>query len=162
MVAEAAHLFDDSVPDVGDGGAELLIGVPEVHEGSDQRTDDGYDRHNRRRDPTECCAQLTEQSGCTAHPGGEQSDALCQRTESSQSRTNCRYGLSQYNEQRTDGRSQSRHLEDGFSGAVIHAVELVHECLHRRHDLADGGHQEVAKRNSQLFQLRFQNGELTI
>ena len=127
MVAEAAHLFDDSVPDVGDGGAELLIGVPEVHKSSDQCTNDGNHCHDRCRDAAECCAQLPEQSGCTAHPGGEQPDTLSQRTESSQSRTNCRYGFTQHNEQRPDGCRQSCHLEDGLSGAVIHTIELIHE-----------------------------------
>ena len=44
----------------------------------------------------------------------------------------------------------------------LYAVQFIHELLHGRYDLADGRHQDIAKRNSQLLQLRFQDGELTI
>ena len=94
--------------------------------------------------------------------GDEKPDTLCKRTETPHCCADGRYGLAQHNEQRANGCRQQSDLDDCFSRAVIHAVELVHELLYRRHDLADGRHQDIAKRNSQLLQLRFQNSELTI
>ena len=94
--------------------------------------------------------------------GDKKPDTLCKRTESPHRCADGRYGLAQHNEQRTDGCRQESDLDDRFPGTLIHAVELVHELLHGRYDLADGGHQDIAKRNSQLLQLRFQDGELTI
>ena len=61
-----------------------------------------------------------------------------------------------------------QRLLPGFAGSAVldadglNAVQFIHELLHGRYDLADGGHQDIAKRNSQLLQLRFQDGELTI
>ena len=94
--------------------------------------------------------------------GDEKPDTLCKRTESPHRCADGRYGLAQHNKQRTNGCRQKSDLDDRFPGAFIHAVQLVHELLHGRYDLADGGHQDIAKRNSQLLQLRFQDGKLTI
>ena len=94
--------------------------------------------------------------------GDEKPDTLCKRTEPPHCCADGRYGLTQHNEQRTNGCCQESDLDDRFPGTFIHAVELVHELLHGRYDLTDGRHQDIAKRNSQLLQLRFQDGELTI
>ena len=94
--------------------------------------------------------------------GDKKPDTLYKRTEPSHRCADGRYGLAKHNEQRTNGCRQEPDLDDCFPGTFIHAVELVHELLHGRYDLADGGHQNVTKRNSQLLQLRFQDSELTI
>ena len=94
--------------------------------------------------------------------GDEKPDTLCKRTETPHRCADGRYGLTKHNEQRANGCCQESDLDNRFPGTFIHAVELVHELLHDRYNLADGRHQNVTKRNSQLLQLRFQDGELTV
>ena len=133
-----------------------------MSESCNQYGDNGDDSQYRCADPAEGCTQLSEDAGAALHGYHQFLDALCSARVSLHALTHGGYYRTKDYEEGAEGCDHQSDGYDGFPLRFIHVVQLIYKSLHSGDDLADYGHQHFAKRNGQLFQLAFEDRELSV
>ena len=148
------------VPDRRDLLAELLVRLPQVHEGRHEQGDHADDDEYRGGDAADGRTQLSHDPGSGAHGRLHLPDGSRELHEALHGHADLGYRGADDDEERPDGGHQQGDADDHLPLAVVHAVQLVDEGLNLGDDVADGGHQDVAEGYGQLLQLRLQDRQL--
>ena len=126
-----------------------------------ENSDNGCNGKDGTGNSTDGTSKVRNRSGTSGNLYSELSDALCQGGEPLHGRTDAGDALAEDHKEGTESRHEQTYLQDDLPCAFVHVVELVDKSLYLADDIPDSGHQHFTERNSQLLQLRFQNGELT-